>query len=87
VLSLYHLCEKSWTLHHHPASAFIRDEMAAVAEVMTAVVDVTAVAEMMTVVAEMMTAVSEEWQERWRGCEFVETLYNVSNSSYKKIRL
>jgi len=47
VLSLYHLYEKSWTLHHHPASAFVRDEMAAVVEVMTAVpvmVEVTAVA-------------------------------------------
>ena len=60
MLSLYHLCEKSWTLHHHPASAFVRDEMASVAEVVTAVVEVTAVAEMMTAVPEI---VSEEWQE------------------------
>jgi hypothetical protein len=39
--------EDTSTLHHYPASAFVRDEMAAVAEVMTAVlvmVEVTAVA-------------------------------------------
>jgi hypothetical protein len=79
VLSLYHLCEKSWILHHHPASAFVRDEMAAVVEVtavpevMAAVVDVTVVPEV-TAVPEVMAAVvevtavpeivSEEWQER-----------------------
>lgn len=78
MLSLYHLCEKSWTLHHHPASVFVRGEMTAVVEVtavpevMTAVVDVTAVPEV-TAVAEMITVVvevtvvpeivSEEWQE------------------------
>ena len=58
--------------------------MAAVAEV-TAVAKMTAVGEV-TNVLEMI--VPEEWQvvvecERQRRCEFVESLHNVSNSSYK----
>jgi hypothetical protein len=72
--------EKLSTLHHCPASVFVRDEISAVPEV-TALPKMIAVPEI----------VPEEWQiivewEQQRVCEFVESLHNVSNSSYKKIR-
>jgi hypothetical protein len=67
--------EDTSTLHHYPASAFVRDEMAAVAEV-TAVAKMTVVAEAiavlkMTVVAEVtdvleITAVPERVPEEWQ---------------------
>jgi hypothetical protein len=69
--------EKLSTLHHCPASVFVRDEMSAVPEV-TALPKMIAVPEI----------VPEEWQvvvewEQQRMCEFVESLHNVSNSNYK----
>lgn len=64
VLSLYHLPEKSWTLHHHPASAFVRGEMTAAAEVMTAVPEVMGE---VTAVAKVMNAVPEMVFEEWRA--------------------